>query len=495
MCGVRKWLVSLVVVFAAAGFAWNLPLVVSRVAYAVESAKADVAIQRLKPTDKFSAPFEEVAEVIKPSLVSISSTKRIMAPSESTPQVPEQFRHFFGNDFFERFFGHRMPEQGYVQEGLGSGVIVSDDGYILTNAHVVDNADKVTVKLSDDREYQAKVIGTDTRTDLAVVKIHADGLYPAKLGNSDSLRVGEWVVAAGIPFGLSHTITAGIISAKGRTHVGIADYEDFIQTDAAINPGNSGGPLVDLEGKVIGINTAIFTRSGGYMGIGFAIPINMAKSVMESLIKTGHVVRGYLGVSIQNLTPGLAKSFDYEGSKGALVGDVSPDSPAAKAGIKQGDIITSYAGKKVKSVDELRSAVAETKPGTEAEVDVFRNGKEKSLKVKVGELEARTASAHGTQTEAPDLGMTVKTLTPELAQGLGLKEQQHGVVVTEVEPGGLAATAGIRPNDLIVSVQGKAVENAAQFREETSKYDLKKGIRLVVQSGGTERFVFLRATE
>lgn len=494
MCGARRWFVSLVLVFTAAGIAWNLPDVTSRIAYAVETAKAEVAAERLKPTDKFSAPYEEVAEIIRPSLVSISSTKRMKL--EANPgELPPQFRQFFGDDFFNHFFHQQTPEHGFVQKGLGSGVIVSDDGYILTNAHVVDSADKVTVRLSDDRTFQAKVVGTDTKTDLAVVKINASDLCPAKLGDSDAIRVGEWVVAAGIPFGLSHTITAGIVSAKGRSHVGIADYEDFIQTDAAINPGNSGGPLVNLKGQVVGINTAIFTRSGGYMGIGFAIPINMAKSVMDSLIKTGHVVRGFLGVSIQNLTPGLAKSFDYSGTEGALVGDVNSGSPADKAGLKQGDIITTYAGKKVKNPDDLRSAVAATKPGTETKLAFFRDGKEMSTEIKVGELETKMASVGAKESKSPDLGMTVKTLTPELADQLGYKEHQHGVVVTEVEPDGMAATAGIQVKDLIVSIQGKTIENAAQFEEEAGKYDLKKGIRLVVQSGSTERFVFLRESD
>ncbi|RME41687.1 MAG: PDZ domain-containing protein, partial [Planctomycetota bacterium] len=295
----------------------------------------------------------------------------------------------------------------------------------------------------------------------------------------------------GNPFGLSNTLTAGIVSAKGRSHVGIVDYEDFIQTDAAINPGNSGGPLVDLSGRVVGINTAIFTRSGGYMGIGFAIPINMAKSVMDSLIKKGRVIRGWLGVLIQPLDEGLARSFGYEGKDGVLVGDVTPDSPAEKGGMKEGDIIIRYEGKPVPDVKTLRAMVADTQPGTKAQIEVFRDGKKRTLYVKIGELPEQGAIARGSADEE-NLGMTLQTLTPELAQRLGYDADLEGVLVTDVDPLGVAARAGIRPRDVILKVQGKSVDSVRAFRRELSRHDLRKGVRLRIQSGENQHFVFLR---
>jgi len=292
---------------------------------------------------------------------------------------------------------------------------------------------------------------------------------------------------------LSYTITCGIVSAKGRSNVGIADYEDFIQTDAAINPGNSGGPLVNLRGEVIGINTAIFSKSGGYMGIGFAIPINMAKSVMDSLVATGHVSRGWLGVSIQDLTKDLAESFGYGSTKGVLVGDVIPDGPAAKAGIEQGDIITRFNGKRIKNVSELRSTVASTKPGTRVKVEVFRNGRTRVLTVELGELETQLASARAERSHV-GLGIAVKNLTPDLARALGY-ERTSGVLVVEVQPGSLADEAGIKVKDLIIKVQGVPVTNVTEFRKQIAKHNLKKGIRFLVQTGDYRRFVFIRSKD
>ncbi len=487
----------LVVALVASGFALFGPELAGRFAYAVESAKATATGERLRTAGDLATAFSDVAEAIRPSVVSISSIKKINA-SQRFQRMPDElfnspFRDFFGDDFFDRFFRFRTPQRGYVQKGLGTGVIVSDDGYILTNNHVVNDADEVAVKLSDDREFTARLVGTDPKSDLAVIKIDARDLHAAKLGDSDSLKIGEWVVAAGNPFGLAHTITTGIVSAKGRANVGVADYEDFIQTDAAINPGNSGGPLVNLRGEVVGINTAIFSRSGGYMGIGFAIPINMAKSIMNSLIKTGQVVRGWLGVAIQDLDRGLAESFGYDTTQGVLIGDVTKGGPAEKAGLKQGDIILRFNGKNVPDSHNLRSAVAATEPGSKVPVEVFRSGKRWTVTVEIGELETAMASAKGTESSV-DLGMTVKNLTPEAASELGY-ERTDGVLVTEVDPLGAAAKAGISVNDLIISVQGKPVTNVTEFRREMAGHDLKKGIRLVVQSGSIQRFVFLRSTQ
>jgi serine protease Do len=497
----HRWWTGAVLIIASAvvlGVAFHSQLL-SNAAYAVESAKADVAMGNLRAAQDLSKAFEEVAAAIEPSVVNISSIKRIRPAMQQngdlqiSPNSP--LLQFFGEDFFKRFMIPRMPKEGYEQRGLGTGVVVSKDGYVLTNNHVIEGADEVMVTLSNDRQFKAKVVGADPKTDLAVLKIDATGLYPAKLGNSDDLKIGEWVVAAGQPFGLTHTVTAGIVSAEGRARLGVADYEDFIQTDAAINPGNSGGPLVNLKGEVIGINTAIFSRSGGSMGIGFAIPSNMAETVMESLIKHGKVVRGFLGVSIQNLTEGLAKSFGHQGTKGVLVGDVTPDSPADKGGLKQGDIITSYNGKPVENVHQLRSAVAETAPGTEVPLTVFRENKSRTLTVKVGELQGGLASVRGNGALSSDkLGLTVNNLTPDMAKELGVPPTR-GVVVTKVSPFGLAARAGIQANDVILAVQKQPVSNVSEFNEALNKQDIKKGIRLTVQTGSMQRFVFIESTE
>jgi serine protease Do len=302
-------------------------------------------------------------------------------------------------------------------------------------------------------------------------------------------------MASGNPFNLAHTITAGIVSATGRASVGIADYEDFIQTDAAINPGNSGGPLLNLSGEVVGINTAIFTRTGGYAGIGFAIPINMAKTVMRSLIDQGKVVRGWLGVSIQPLNEELAQSFGYEGSQGILVGDVTVGGPAERAGLKPGDIILEMAGQPVTTIHQLRHAVAATPPGTTTHFALFRDGKRTELDVKIGEQEAEPlARGDKTREMDPDWGMTVETLTPQVARQLG-EEDLRGVVVTRVEPWGAADKAGLRARDVIVSVQGNRVADVSDLKEALARADLKRGARLVVRSGGAQRFVFLRANE
>ena len=387
----------------------------------------------LRAAEQLSKAFQHAAETIRPSVVSISSRKRVAGNGRT--QVPDELRRFFGDDFFERFGPPGGGEDGFVQQGLGTGIIVSKDGYILTNNHVVEGADAVTVILHDERRYEAEIVGTDPKTDVAVLQIDAGPLKAAKLGNSDNLSVGGWVIAVGSPFGLRSTITAGIVSATGRSSVGIADYEDFIQTDAAINPGNSGGPLVNLRGEVVGINTAISTRSGGSMGVGFAIPVNMARSVMKSLIEDGRVVRGFLGVIIQNLNENLANSFEYDGTDGALVARVQDGSPADQAGLREGDIIMEIDGQSVEDVDELRFAVAETKPGTKSDLVIFRDGERQTVTVEIGELDAEQQTASRESGDRSlDLGMQYRTLSPEIAQRLGYDEAIEGVVITGVEP-------------------------------------------------------------
>jgi serine protease Do len=374
-------------------------------------------------------------------------------------------------------------------------VIVDDKGHILTNNHVVGDADEVRVRVHGvEHDFTAQVVGADPRTDLAVIRIKASDLKPAKLGDSDTLRIGEWVIAAGNPFGLENTITAGIVSAKGRSIMGGGQYEDFIQTDAAINPGNSGGPLVNLRGEVVGINTAIFSRSGGYMGIGFAIPINMAKNVMQSLITRGKVVRGWIGVGIQNLTEDLARSFNYADTQGALVGQIEPDSPADKAGLKQGDIIVKVGDSKIKDINQLRNLVASFSPGDKVDIDLVRSGRKETVTVKVGELPAQSGEMKQPEEPDADLGLSVEDLTPELSRRLGGKTAA-GVIVRAVRPGGVGARAGLQPRDIITKVGDKKVSSADDFYDAVKHADLKKGLRLVVVTEGMERFIFLRDSE
>jgi serine protease Do len=450
-----------------------------------------------------SDAFAHVADQITPSMVSVSSltkAKRVGTRNNKRGNMNDpffdHFRDFFGDDFMDRFGGGQDSPNSPSQQGLGTGVIIDDKGHILTNNHVIGDADEVRVRLHDKRSFKAEIVGSDPRSDLAVIKIKADGLIPAKLGDSDKLKIGEWVVAAGNPFGLDNSITAGIVSAKGRSLVGGAQYEDFIQTDAAINPGNSGGPLVNLEGEVVGINTAIFSRSGGYMGIGFAIPITMARKVMESLISKGKVVRGWLGIGIQNLTEDLARSFNYTGSDGALVGHIENNGPAAKAGIQQGDIIVKLGNDKINDVNQLRNLVASLVPGTTISVELLRDSRTKIVDVKVGELPSSVGS------EAPqpnpstesDLGISVENLSVDLARKLKSKHSE-GVVVTGVRPDGIAAQNGLQTRDIIISVNSEKIRNVEEFLDAIKRADLNKGVRLVVESQGMEHYLFLRGEE
>jgi len=444
--------------------------------------------QVISMAEGLSKAFEQVATAVSPAVVHISTSKTVKVP---------RYRFPFGDDPFEEFFGRRFPRafrrpRQFKQNALGSGVIVSPDGYILTNNHVVSDADELKVTLSDKSEFEAEIVGTDPDSEVAVIKIDGKNLPYAKLGDSDSLKVGHWVVAIGNPFGFDRTVTVGVVSATGRS-LGMQAYEDFIQTDAAINPGNSGGPLVNLRGEVIGINTAIVTRSGGYQGLGFAIPSNMAKSVMDDLIKEGRVVRGFLGVQPQDIDDELADSLGLKSREGALVTEVVPDTAAEKAGIQNGDVILKFDGKKITDSKCLRNVVAATPVGKKVEIVVSRKGKTITLTGEVGDRSEHIAAAGGRPIKAKgDFGITVQANTPALREQLGI-EETDGVIVSDVEPGSPADEKEIRPGSVILEVNRKPVNSVAQFRAEMAKADPKKGVLLLVRERGVNRFVPLKA--
>jgi len=421
-----------------------------------------------------SAGFSHVAETATPAVVfiSVESTPTGRGPMELQPQDPRQpdpFEFFHGSPF-EKFFKEMprtprsAPRSHRTQRGQGSGFLFSSDGMILTNNHVVAHATRIRVRLHDGRKFTAKVIGADAGSDVALIKIDAKDLPHVTLGDSSKLRVGEWVLAIGNPFGLSETVTAGIVSAKGRTHVGLANYENFIQTDAAINPGNSGGPLLNLKGEVIGINAAIYSRSGGSMGIGFAIPVNLVKSVQKQLQHGGQVVRGHLGVLVQDLTPPLAASFGIKSGHGAVVADVTKGSAAAKAGLLAGDVIVGLDGTALKDSGVLRNQIAMRKPGSTVSLDIVRDGTRREMKVVLGTQPGTVTATPAAKELQTEFGITVGPLTSEVAKPRGLSTD-HGVMVTAVSPDSAAAFAGIEPGQVILEVNRKPVNDAAAFQK------------------------------
>lgn len=439
--------------------------------------------------------FVEIAKAVKPAVVNIYATKTGRADGpHAMPFDDPFFRRFFGDEFFRRF--EQQPKER-KERGLGSGVIVESNGLIITNNHVVGKADEIRVTLADKREFKAKLIGTDPKTDIAVVRIEATGLPTIPWADSDKLEVGEFVLAVGNPFGLTQTVTLGIVSALGRA-AGIAEYEDFIQTDAAINPGNSGGPLVNVRGELVGINTAIFSQSGGNMGIGFAVPSNMAQSIMSQLVQSGKVVRGWLGVSIQELTPELASQFGIGDTKGVLVSDVMDDSPAKKAGFERADVILEYDGKPMDSPTQLRNAVAQTPVGKKVAVKILRDKKPKAIDVTIAEQPKSMAqsgedeSGEGAAPAGALSELEVRELNEDLASRYGLKSSERGVVVVRVKPGSTAEELGVREGDIILEVNRQAVTSVKAYERIASKLPKDQSVLLLLKRQGRTIYLTLR---
>jgi serine protease Do len=474
----KRYLLAPVLVSVLVGTGYGI----SKVVKTPDAAAAPAAKSAEIPM--VPANFTELAETVRPGVVNIQVVKKVK-------NVAFGSRDFSGNPFgedspFGDFFGpysqgNRSPAP--EQRGVGSGFIMSRDGYILTNNHVVEDADQIKVKLANGKEYNGKIVGRDPKTDLAVVKIDgATDLHPLALGNSDDLKVGSWVVAIGSPFGLEQTVTAGIVSAKGRV-IGSGPYDNFIQTDASINPGNSGGPLINTRGEVVGINTAIVAEG---KGIGFAIPVNMAKDIAPQLEEKGHVTRGWLGVSIQEMTPELAKSFGLKDGNGALVAQVISGSPAEKAGIEQGDVILEFDGKTIAESKDLPQIVASTPVGKSVDVKIWRNGKALDQQVKISEME-ENVEVHSNADHNKTLGIAVQNLTPEMARRLRLTSET-GVVVTRVEPGSPAADAGIQTGDIIREVNRKPVKDANDLVQKIEQAKDQNSILLLVQRGQNNMF-------
>ncbi len=471
-----------IIVMLAAGMLVSFPLTVSH------AAQAKISEQSIDLLTRTGQAMAEVTAAVKPAIVNISTTRTIKVSGGGDP--------FFDDPFFKRFFGEQFGRQRqqpkeHKSAGLGSGVIVSSDGYIITNSHVIKDADEIKVTLTDKKEYTGRVIGSDPKTEIAVVKIEASDLPTVSWGNSDALQVGEVVLAVGNPYGLNQTVTMGIVSALGRANVGIADYEDFIQTDAAINPGNSGGALVNIKGELVGINTAIYTTSGGYQGIGFAIPSNMVKSIMDSLIKTGKVVRGWLGVTIQKVTPELAKQFNLKEEAGALVGDIMENSPAEKAGLQRGDIILEYDGKKIEEPNILRNMVANNLPGEEHTAVVLRDGKTKKIAITIGELPSDAQqTVETTDVQNVMKGITVQDMSPELAKKLRMPDKIKGVIISDIDDSSMAAGI-LAQGDVIQEINRKKVIDTKNYADIVSKIKKDESVLLLLFRGGSSLFVTL----
>jgi serine protease Do len=445
----------------------------------------DGGIESLRQTGK---AFSSVAKKVAPSVVFIQVEGRHVdnaVAGSGWPFQDDVFRHFFGDDF--PALTRPMPKKKRRVIEQGSGFVFAQSGdsaFILTNNHVVENAQRIRVKFQDGREFDATLRGADPKSDVAVLHVSARGLPALKWGNSSHLEVGEWVVAMGNPFGLSHTLTTGVVSAKGRTSLGINDYEDFIQTDAAINPGNSGGPLLNLDAEVVGMNTAIFSKSGGNMGVGFAIPSNLARAIAEQIVSTGKVVRGYIGLAVQPMTNEIAEALGLKESHGVLVNQVNDGSPAERAGVKPGDVLLSFDGAKLSDGNQYRNRAAQAKPGSGVTLGVMRDGRRQNIVVQVGRLDE---TAQQSQETAQAIGVAVRALTADEARRL---RSNKAVIVTRVEPGSLATMAGIGPGTLILEVNRKQVTSVAEF--ESALTDSAGSVLLRIADNGQSRYVTLR---
>jgi serine protease Do len=456
-----------------------------------ELSASNTAAQEIKPatTAQGLPDFVALAKKLKPEVVNISTTQTVKE-SDARDSFGQNQNDPFG-EFWQRFFGGPLPRGQQKQRSLGSGFIIGQDGLILTNYHVVDDAEKITVGLSDGREFTGKVVGKDPKTDIALVKINAQNLPVAPLGDSDRLQVGEWVMAIGNPFGLDNTVTSGIVSAKDR-QIGEGPYDHFIQTDASINPGNSGGPLINLRGEVVGIDSAIYSQSGGNIGIGFAIPINLVKELLPQLESTGKVTRGWLGVSIQGMTPDLAASLGLDNAKGALVSSVVHDSPADRAGIKSGYVIVGYEGKKIDNANDLPFLVAGTPVGKTVSLQVLHGKETITLPVTIEKMQEQEAIA--STSEKGDLGLTVEEITPEVAQNLGL-DRTRGVVVRAVAPDSLGEEAGLLPGDIIREIDRKPIRNLSDYKKIMASAVQQKSVLFLIQRQDNTIFLALRNEE
>jgi serine protease Do len=485
---IRRWVATVVVIAAFAGGAllsqgfrdWAGHTVLG-------SPREPIAIaQNALPVSlgNFANGFSAVIKPALPAVVNIRTSKMVKPQANQTSP-------FFNDPMFRQFFGDQFgggKPHAEREQALGSGVIVTSDGTILTNNHVIDGASDIKVYLSDKREFKAKLVGADPKTDIAVLKIDAGGLPTLPLGDSSQLNVGDLIFAIGDPFGIGETATMGIVSATGRGQLGIEDYENFIQTDAAINPGNSGGAMIDIHGNLVGINTAILSHgSGGNEGVGFAIPMSMAKPVMDQILSHGKVVRGYLGVHIQDLSPEIAKAFNYNLSGGALIGDVSPNTPASKAGLQKGDVIVKLDGQPVSDYVDLRLRISQMAPGTSVKLDVWRDGKTQAYSVALGELpeKAEAEQSSGTESGGGLEGVEVDELTPEIAQQLNLGAGAHGVVVTSVDPSSPAAAAqpAIGRGDVIAEINHKPIRSVSDYKQAVAAA-ANQPLLLLVNHGG-----------
>ena len=491
---IRRWVATVVVLVAlAAGgilsqelkdWSGHSVLGASKTAPTIAAEGAPVTL------GNFANGFSSVLKPALPAVVNIRSSKVVKTQIHGgLPFNDPMFRQFFGDQF-----GQRGGPQTQREQSLGSGVIITTDGTVLTNNHVIEGATDIKVYLSDKREFKATLVGTDPKTDVAVLKIDANNLPTLPLGNSSSLQVGDLIFAIGDPFGIGETATMGIVSAKGRGGLRIEDYEDFIQTDAAINPGNSGGAMIDLHGNLVGINTAILTGgSGGNQGVGFAIPINLARNVMDQIRAHGKVVRGYMGVYIQDVTPEIAKQFHLNETRGALIGDVSAETPGARAGLKRGDVILALNGQEISGANELRLQISQTPPRTPVKLKVWRDGKTQDTNLTLGDLPEKAEKASmGEEGGGALEGVDVENVTPEIAQQLGLKANAHGVVVTSVDPSSAAGSVGLRQGDVIQEVNHKPVTNVEEFRHAMAGAE-KQPALLLVNRGGVTSYLVIEA--